>query len=188
MHPMLGNSKKIKFKDTYRISSIRLKHWDYSENGYYFLTICTKNKECFFGTIENNAVQLSEIGRIVQDYWMKIPEYFPFTALDTFIVMPNHIHGIVIINNDPTRKDAIHRVSETGGITKQNNPMFYESISRIVRWYKGRCAFEINRVQKKIKFAWQPRFYDHIIRDDESLEKISQYIIDNPARWNHGDF
>ena len=105
------------FKNKYRIKSIRLQHWDYSSCGYYFVTICTKNRECHFGEIKNGICELSSIGKIVQKYWFEIPRYYENIYLDSFTVMPNHLHGIVVINDDVnicrnrSRRDAINRVS-----------------------------------------------------------------------------
>jgi len=98
--------------------------------------------------------------------------------------MPNHIHGIVIIENQHCR-DAINGVStDSGGITRAHNPMLSEnSLSKIIRWYKGRCTFEVNKIQNTIHFAWQPRFYDHIIRNEKLLQKIREYIHNNPLKW-----
>ena len=87
------------YKDKYRVESIRLKNWDYTFNGYYFITICTKNKECYFGEIIDDKMILSEIGKIAHKYWQEIPKHFPFAQLDKFVIMPNHMHGIIIIDN-----------------------------------------------------------------------------------------
>lgn len=221
-----------KFNNKYRIPSARLQTWDYGNNGSYFITICTKNREHYFGKITEGEMIVSEIGFFAKKYWHEIPEHFPFVNLDEFVVMPNHVHGIIIIDKpdndggDGGRdgggddggdgdgrdgggrdgggrdgdgrdgggrdgKDAINRVStntetdtdtkKTGGITGKNNPMFHENISRIIRWYKGRCAFEIRKIHAD--FAWQPRFHDHIIRNQESYEKIKNYIVNNPKNW-----
>jgi putative transposase len=86
-----------KFKNKYRIPSARLQNWDYGWNASYFLTICTQNRQCFFGDITNAEMELSEIGEIAHKYWNEIPAHFPFVKLDAFVVMPNHVHGIIII-------------------------------------------------------------------------------------------
>ncbi|MDP2889248.1 MAG: hypothetical protein Q8P34_09845 [Bacteroidota bacterium] len=87
-----------KFQNKYRIPSARLQNWDYGWNAAYFITICTQNRECYFGKIVDDQMILSEIGTIVQQYWNAIPTHFPFVELGEFVVMPNHIHGIIIIN------------------------------------------------------------------------------------------
>lgn len=87
-----------KFKGKYRIPSARLQTWDYGRNAFYFITICTKNREHYFGEIANGQMILSEIGLLANKYWNEIPEHFPFVILDAFVVMPNHVHGIIIID------------------------------------------------------------------------------------------
>ncbi len=89
-----------KFKNKYRTQSNRLQNWDYSQHAAYFITICTHNRIHYFGEIVYNKMQLSEIGRIVYHFWHKIPNHFSFVMLDEFVVMPNHIHGIIIINDN----------------------------------------------------------------------------------------
>ena len=88
----------IKYRNKYRVESARLKNWDYAWNAPYFVTICTKNRECHFGEIIKGKMNLSEIGMIVDKYWKMIPEHFSFVMLDEYVIMPNHMHGIIIIN------------------------------------------------------------------------------------------
>jgi len=188
-----------KFKGTYRIKSARLKNWDYSWNAMYFVTICTQDREFYFGVIVKGEMILSTIGEIAQKYWEEIPKHFPFVELNEFVVMPNHIHGIItIINdsdigNDNIGRDAINRVStvnrvstERGGITGMKNPMLSNNLSKIIRWYKGRVSFESRKIHAD--FRWQARFHDHIIRNDESFQKIRGYIINNPLKWTDDKF
>src|SRR3970040_2590542 len=181
------------YKGKYRIESTRLEEWDYSSGsgvaikregswgtafGDYFVTICTKNQECVSGRIADGKMVLTRIGNIVKRYWLEVPEHFQNVKLDEFVIMPNHIHGIVIIENQHCR-DAINGVS-----TRAHNPMLSgNSLSKIIRWYKGRCTFEVNKIQNTIHFAWQPRFYDHIIRNEKLLQKIREYIHNNPLKW-----
>ena len=191
------------YKNRYRIQSTRLKEWDYSSDGYYFVTICTKDQEFFFGNIVDGRIKLSAIGEIAKEYWLEIPQHFQNVKLDEFVIMPNHVHGIVIIENDKNKncrdsinkqrgkddincRDGINAVSTGGGkIPRTHNPMLSKnSLSKIIRWYKGRCTFEINRIQNKLYFAWQSRFYEHIIRNEESLLKIREYIHNNPLKWD----
>ncbi len=182
-----------KYQNKYRIPSARMQNWDYEWDAAYFVTICTHNKEHYFGQIVEKQFIASEIGEIAQQYWLEIPQQFPFVTLDNFVVMPNHIHGIVIINNH--RRDAIHRVSRVsshtpikkpGGITGNNNPMLHQNLSRIIRWYKGRVTFESRKIHAD--FAWQSRFHDHIIRHDNSYKIISEYIVKNPVNWQNDKF
>ena len=216
-----------KYQNKYRIDSARMKNYDYSSNGAYFLTILTNNRDHFFGDIVDGNMVLNEIGAIARKYWIEITQHFPFVRLDEMVVMPNHIHGILWIDDNLVcsdgdvvgggdgdvvgGRDAINRVStektektektgklkktnKTGGITGNHNPMFHNNISRVIRWYKGRCTFEINRldINKLTKntqlfallpFAWQARFHDRIIRNENELNRIRNYIIKNPEIW-----
>ncbi|MBA6152396.1 transposase [Gelidibacter maritimus] len=305
-----------KFQNKYRIASARLQNWDYGSNAAYFITICTQNRECYFGNIIEQKMMLNNSGQIAENIWYQIPNQFPYVALGDFVVMPNHVHGILMINkpddivianggsvddtnsvddivsvddtvligenisvddnvsddntvsdddtvlvgdsvsvddivlvdnsisDDNTVSDddtvetrliaslpsrAPSRVSPiapsrapsttsstapptassnkssnesstastfnasstpsskpTGGITGNKNPMIHENISRIIRWYKGRCTFEIRKTQPD--FGWQSRFHDHIIRNETAFQKITKYIIDNPKNWNADKF
>lgn len=91
----------MKYKNKYRSTSTRLKHWDYSDNGWYFITICTQNKEHFFGEVIDGEMVLSQIGKIADKFWKEIPNHFKNVILDNHVIMPNHTHGIIIINNQP---------------------------------------------------------------------------------------
>ena len=222
------NNKMDKFQNKYRIPSARLQNWDYGSNGSYFITICTADMQYHFGEVHDREMHLSESGILANMYWSQIPEKFPFVALGEFVVMPNHMHGIIIIDgnigvdrngdcgnggcNDGNGgcgdgnggggygfgfgggRDAINRVStanppkqhQPGGITGDKNPMLNDNLSRAIRWYKGRVAFEIHKINAG--FAWQSRFHDHIIRDDKSFERITNYIKNNPAKWSDDKF
>ncbi len=192
-----------KFKNLYRIPSARFKHWDYSDDGWYFVTICVRHHECAFGKIVNDKMVLNDVGNIVQQMWQEIPQHFENVQLDEFIVMPNHVHGIVVIENNRNKqqcrnainknsgcdvinqdlgRDAINRVSTSGGITGYKNPMLTQhSLGKIIRWFKGRATFGIHKYNSD--FQWQPRFHDHIIRNDKSLQKIRKYIHFNVEKW-----
>ncbi|MFA5103655.1 MAG: transposase [Candidatus Margulisiibacteriota bacterium] len=188
------------FKGRYRIETDRLKGWDYSSNGYYFVTICTKNRYPYFGEIKNVKMQLSEIGDIAKRCWNDIPDHFENVILDEYVVMPDHTHGIIVIDRahngrcNANGRGAINRASTTnymatnrdfaGGITGYRNPMLTDvSLSKIIRWFKGRCSFEIRNHLKILNFRWQSRYYERIIRDRFSLDKCRKYIIENPG--NH---
>ena len=213
-----------KFQNKYRIQSARLQNWDYGSNGAYFITICTQNREHFFGDIVVNnssnttekSMQLNEIGLLAQKYWMEIPKQFPYVELGNFVVMPNHTHGILIINHRssnglmdggdlthahvetrliaslppraeiPPRTTYIPQMEINGGFAGTKNPMLNENISRIIRWYKGRCSFEIRKIHAD--FNWQSRFHDHIIRNTQSFETIQNYIVNNQKNWEKDKF
>jgi len=199
-----------KFQNKYRIDSTRLQNWNYSSNGKYFITICTCEMEHFFGKVANEKMLQNKIGELANRYWHEIPNHFPYVHLDEFIVMPNHIHGILVIDdpynggkrkdnrdsinavctdNDQlyTKKDSkcigrdgIHAVCES------KNPMQSNNISKIIRWYKGRVTFNAHKINPK--FEWHTRFYDHIIKDQKALQRIRNYIKYNPKNWKEDKY
>jgi len=190
-----------KFQNKYRIPSARAIWWDYGNDAAYFITICTAERIHYFGEIHNGKMALSEIGEITLQCWHEIPNQFAFAKLDAFVIMPNHVHGILSIhltdamnrvsvtdNRDRTDNysDAMNRVStdntnNIGGITGENNPMLSENLARIIRWYKGRTTFFTRKIHAD--FTWQTRFWDHIIRNDDEYFRIKTYIETNPVHW-----
>jgi putative transposase len=186
------------YRNTYRVETARHPGWDYANASFYFVTICTHNRHPYFGEIAESSplFTASPAGHVAQRIWQQIPQQFPNARLDEFVVMPNHVHGIIQIVVDS--RDAIYRVSENdrvsekhvspGGITGNKNPMIGQhSISSIVRWYKGRVSFEARQLPHEIPFAWQTRFHDRIIRSEDELNRIRQYIKDNPLNWSTDD-
>ncbi len=170
---------------------LRLKDFDYSSAGACFITICTKNRGNFFWKIVNNEMILNEVGEIAENVWQEIPRNFNNVELGEFIVMPNHIHGNLVIKENvgasiygaqSLKKDAINRAPAKGGFAGKNNPMGKKSLGEIIRWHKGRCSFEIRKNQRDW-FSWQRNYYEHIIRDNKSWQKIQDYIIFNPKNW-----
>ncbi len=292
-----------KFKNKYRIDTARLKWWDYGWNAAYFVTICTRNREHYFGEIKDGKMWLTNIGKIAQDFWVAIPEHFPFVKLGEFVIMPNHVHGIIIIDKPEsdsveTHNRASHngkkqrKMVETQNFTSKINPtemgnetnvethhyasnmnpdktgsdanvkmhhhasifkpddmddhdmvMMHDNVSNIksgninnddmvqthnnasnmkpgninnddmvetqnfaslpnenpnnhsrnrfgpqsqnlasiIRGYKS--AVKKYATLHRIDFAWQSRYYDHIIRDEQSFYRISEYIKNNPVNW-----
>lgn len=163
---------KIKFQGKYRIESIRAQWWDYTNNGAYFITICTKDRNHFFGKIEDGKMILLPIGQIAQQCWDEIPEHFPFVRLGAFVVMPDHIHGILFIEKD--QKETQNFVSPQFGPQSKN-------LASIIRGYK----VGVTKFSRKInpQFGWQSLYYDRIIFDWDAVERISKYIEDNPGNW-----
>ena len=122
-----------------------------------------------------------------EKYWLEIPKQFPYFELGNFVVMPNHTHGLLIINHrSPICLMDIPKTEINGGFARTKNPMLNDNISRILRWYKGRCSFEIRKIHAD--FNWQSRFHDHIIRNSKSFETIQNYIVNNPKNWEKDKF
>lgn len=183
----------IKFQNKYRISSTRLKNWDYGQNGAYFITICTKNREHFFGEIVStngeNEMQLNEIGKIADKFWTEIPKHFPFIELGNYVVMPNHVHGILIINKINVVDDNVQTLQ--CNVSTENEQMAKISpksgtISTIIRSFKSVVTKNAHFIHAD--FEWQERFHDHIIRNSESFERIQNYIENNIANWKEDKF
>ena len=174
-----------KFQNKYRIPSARLQNWDYGSPGLYFITICSKNREPYFGIIENSEMFLNELGLIVNSEWVKTPGIRPDMNLELgeFITMPNHFHSIIMIGenqyNDP-RRDAMHGVS-----TNKFRPQS-KNLGSIIRGFKS--SVTTNAKKLNIEFGWQERFHDHIIRNQDELITISDYIVNNVANWKQDKF
>ena len=199
-----------KYNNIYRIPSARAPWWDYGNNGAYFVTICTNNRECYFGDVFDTEMRLSEIGSIAHSCWEQIPQHFPFVKLDSFIVMPNHVHGIIIIEKPDggdgtvpvetqnfaslqysgkqpkTGMETIIGNQSNTGITKNKFGPQSKNLGSIIRGFKIGVTKKARQINEN--FKWQARFHDHIIRNDESYYKISEYIINNPKNWNMDDY
>ncbi|WP_259014932.1 transposase [Emticicia fluvialis] len=187
-----------KFQNKYRIPSARHPHWDYGSNGIYFITVCTKNRQYFLGECKEGIMKLSTAGAIVQGFWHEIPKHFPFVTLGDFVVMPNHIHGILIFDKTNINSESNIEV-ETGHcpVSTQNGELSNDkthaqlrfrnqgknTVSSIIGPYKSICTKHIHPIVPD--FEWQSRFWDNIIRDDKDFNTISQYIINNPLTWEN---
>jgi len=180
-----------KYQNKYRVSSARLQNWDYGSNAAYFVTICTQNHHHYFGDVVDGEMQLSEIGKIAERFWREIPDHFPFVLLDVFVVMPNHVHGIIIINKDEDVASTVIVETpklgvSTDTIAPQKNKWKPGTLGVIINQYKRICT--INARKTDPNFAWQSRFHDHIIRSDKSYETIREYIFYNPAKWEEDKY
>jgi putative transposase len=169
------------FQDKYRIESARLPGWDYSSPGAYFVTLCTKGMLNWFGDVVDGTMQLSPIGEIVADEWKKTEQIRPDVSLDQWIVMSNHLHGIVVIRE--TSMVETHRDASLPPFNKQNKfgPQ-RNNLASIIRGFKSASSKRIH-VSGCAEFAWQPRYYDHIIRNERSFNKIREYIANNVMQW-----
>lgn len=158
------------YKNRYRIESARLKGWDYSAAGYYFVTICTRERECWMGKVVDGIMRLSPVGEIVAAEWQKTALMRENVTLDEWVIMPNHFHGIICI------VETHCNASLPNAFGPQRN-----NLSSIVRGFKSASTKHIH--QAGHDFAWQSRFHDEIIRDENALATVREYIRDNPMKW-----
>jgi len=166
----------IKYKNKYRIPSNRLQGYNYGSNGYYYVTICTKNRIHYFGEIVNGKMQLSEIGKIAQAEWLKTTKLRPDMnlLLDVFIVMPNHFHCVICIGNNQYNTLIMPYKNKFGTQSK--------NLASIIRGFK--TAVTTYAKKHNIDFAWQERFYDEIINTNNRLDEVRKYIFNNPQNWH----
>jgi REP element-mobilizing transposase RayT len=160
--------------------SVRLKGYDYAGSGAYFVTICTQNHECLFGEIRDGRMILNDAGRMVQSLWDELPRHFPNVELDTFVVMPNHVHGIIWII-DVGRGTACRAPT----VERFGQPVAH-SLPTIIRSFKSAVTKCVNAQRGTPGLPiWQRNYYEHIIRNDDELNRICEYIVNNPARWDN---
>ncbi len=164
-----------------RKTSPRLKNYNYIKNWFYFVTICVKWREEHFWEITNWKMILNQYAKIAEKVFIDLPKHYKNLILDEYIFMPNHFHGIFVINNN------MHNV-ETGFVRTGLKPVPTENtkklhwLSEIIRWFKTFSSRNINKIQDDFWFRWQRSFFDVIIKNDEQLEKSRQYIINNPLK------
>ena len=180
--------------------SIRLKGYDYSSAGAYFVTMVTQGRECLFGEIKDGEMYLNEYGEIVLRWLYEIINRFRNVELGAFVIMPNHVHGIIFIHNErrgeviSPRGDAnndvqnmnVGEIENPGGETP---PLRKPILGQIVAYFKYQSTKEMNRIEtdKAITKFWQRNFYEHIIRDEKDLGQKTDYILDNASRWDEDD-
>lgn len=169
--------------------SIRLKGYDYSQAGLYFVTICCQDRICRFGEINNGEMILNKYGQIAYNEWMKTPQLRPNVELDAFIVMPNHIHGVLKINE--IGRGELHSPNNDSFDNKGecNSPLRSPSntVGAIVRGYKSSVTKQLRLMGFNEKL-WQRNYYEHIICNNKSYLIISKYILNNPVKWKEDKF
>ncbi|MBC5794668.1 transposase [Sphaerospermopsis sp. LEGE 00249] len=207
--------------------SIRLKGYDYSQIGAYFVTICTHHRNCLFGEIVDGEMKLNTNGEVARGCWLSIPRHFQSVELDEFLIMPNHVHGIIIIVNSEAKQDFSQSFSDGKGeaLAKQDFSQSFsdgkgealanfnyqqqqnlssqcfaptvpgikqvkingtkpQSLAAIIQNYKSVSTRRVNRINKaQGNVIWQRNFHEHIIRNEEELKNIRQYIVNNPINW-----
>jgi len=159
----------------------RLLNYDYSSAGYYFVTINVKDKLNQLGRVIEGKIMLNKIGMISDQYWKQIPDYYSNVRLDEYVIMPNHIHGILII-------DGEKRTAQCAILTNSVQQRKHNQLSTVVRTYKTLVKREITKAKYALDFAWQRSFYDHVIRNGNALFKIREYTANNPKKWQLDEY
>lgn len=164
----------------------RLRGYDYSQPGAYFVTICAQHRKCLFGTIIDGKMQLNEIGQIVVEYWNYIPQHFLSVELGESVIMPNHIHGIVACNpvGAGSPRPPAEQQSKHTTVGERSPHLTPPALGKIVAYFKYQSTKHINQHRNTPGTRiWQRNYHDHIIRDDPDLQRIRQYVQDNPMKW-----
>jgi len=165
-------------RDHYQRRSIRLAGYDYSQPGAYFVTVVTQDRTSLFGEVVNGEMRLDICGRIATEEWQRTADIRPNVTIDVFVVMPNHIHGIIVIDGGRGTLQRAPTVAERFGKPISN------SIPTIIRLFKSASTNRINEMRGAPGLpVWQRNYYEHVIRDEGDLAAVRQYIVDNPERW-----
>ncbi len=178
----MADNKKPKFDpQKHHRRSIRLPGYDYSQEGAYYVTIVTYHRDCLFGEIVNEEMMLNDLGKIADECWCAISEHFPNVESGAHVVMPNHVHGIIVIHNVDGR-GTIYRAPTQ----EQFQKPVAGSLPTIIRTYKAAVSRIIAR-KHNATGIWQRNYYEHIIRDEKDLQNKTDYINANPMLWNEDD-
>jgi putative transposase len=164
--------------------SIRLKDYDYSQPGFYLVTICIEDRKCEFGQIIDGQMHLSGEGQIVQSVWEKLPQRFPTVQLDCFVTMPNHMHGIIELMDLPDDPSDNSRVPIRfqKSMQEAKKKAARPTLGKVVRYFKGAVTYEIHKMGRP-DFEWQRNYYESVIRNEKILADARLYIVNNPATW-----
>jgi len=171
--------------------SIRIKDFDYSAPGAYFVTICAERRECLFGQVRDAAVRLTDAGEMIAAEWRELPRRFPFVELDVFQVMPNHVHGVLFLG---CRGESCIRPKESGEHEVRPYGTLPGSLARVIQAFKSITTSRyIAGVRSRgwepfVRKVWQRNYYEHVIRNESDLADIRDYIGENPARWAEDEY
>ena len=156
--------------------SFRLPYDDYSQSGVYFVTICVHDRRCMFGEVKDRATFLNELGQLVVSEWLRTPVVRPQAVLDQYVVMPNHVHAMIAIED--SRR----------GVSPYARPIFRspsQTVGAIVRGFKSATTRRINEIRGTAgRMIWQRNYYEHVVRNDNELARIREYIANNPLQWS----
>lgn len=188
---------KIRFNpEKHHRRAIRLKHHDYASEGAYYVTIVTHGRHCLFGEIIDGKIHLNEYGRIVQKWWEEISVHFPNVNTGAFVIMPNHVHGIIFItierrgevvspHNRTDQNNSFINEAKNNIHDPETSPLRQSTLGQIIAYFKYQSTKEMNGIETRnaITKFWQRNYYEHIIRNEMELEQKTNYILNNPTRW-----
>lgn len=168
--------------------SIRLKGYDYSQPGWYYITLCTHNREHLFGSIKDAKIVLNGVGQIIQNEWLKTGTIRENISIGEFVIMPNHLHGIIQIMAEGAYRNTPQPNTPQPNTPQRDTSQQFKSpsqtIGAIIRGFKSTTTKKINQMQNTPGAKlWQRNYYEHIVRDEKDLKRIQQYIIENPLKW-----
>ena len=167
--------------------SIRLSEYDYAQDGVYFVTICTQGRECLLGKVNEGRVELTEYGQIVQEEWSRSTSIREELSLGEFVIMPNHVHGLLAFEGQ--RRGVQLNAPTVRHLTRRHSVISPRpgTLPVLVRTYKAAVTTQCRRAGFS-DFGWQRKYYDHIVRDEDDLSRVRQYIVDNPLQWELDEY
>ena len=161
-----------------------MRDFDYTQSGYYFVTICTHERQCVLGNIIDGRALLSNAGKIASDCWQDLANHYAHIDLDEFVVMPNHLHGIIVLSDSG---EAVNAQGPRAGFKPA--PTRRHSLSEIIRAFKTFSGRRINRIRNRTgEPVWQRNYYERVIRNEKTLLAAREYIVNNPAKWSEDKY
>lgn len=191
--------------DIHHRRSIRLREYDYADAGGYFVTICTYQRHCLFGEVVAGEMRLNEAGQCVEKWWQSIPEHFENTSVDSYVIMPNHFHGVImhvgagsprpVFQTNEGRETTENQGGdpENRGGDPQNQggetpPLRYPTLGQVVGYFKYQSTRQINELRDNPGCpVWQRNYHEHIVRNENDLLNIRRYITENPLKWEQDE-
>lgn len=161
--------------------SLRLRGYDYSQVGMYFITICTYGRELLFGEVVEVEMVVNQMGKVVEEEWLRTPALRPYVTLDEFVVMPNHVHGIIVFSDAGIRSVGAHSCAPLQQARLQRQP---RSLGSLIAGFKSATTKRINNLRGSPGvLLWQRNYHEYVIRNEKDLSRIRDYILTNPLRW-----
>lgn len=178
---------------------LRLKDYDYAQAGAYYVTVVTQARVCLFGDVIGGEVRLNEAGSLVLRAWNDLPDHYANASLDAFVVMPNHVHGVIVLGDALERTERAEKtglrpaptptpMADPTSVPMNTRPSKIHALPEIIRAFKSFSARRINEHRNKAgEQVWQRNYYEHVIRNERELNEIREYIICNPQNWECDD-